>query len=64
MLLLLGIIIVGLLMIIMIMLGGWAIRRRVRQRRGPSVPLDDAWYKRPMETAPTPPPGEAGSNDG
>lgn len=63
MLLLLGIVIVGLLMIIMVMLGGWVLRRRVRQRSGPSAPLDDAWYKRPLESAPTPPSGDASRDD-
>jgi hypothetical protein len=46
---LLGIVALGIGLIAMVILGGIAAKRRARHRCGPSKPLDDAWYKRPLE---------------
>ena len=67
MLAILGIVVVGIGLVAMIVLGGRAVKRLARHRVGPSKPLDDAWYKRPLESeAPhagaSDAPGEAASN--
>jgi hypothetical protein len=65
----LGIIALGIWLIAMVILGGIAAKRRARHRCGPSQPLDDAWYKRPLESeAPhksdaTEGPGEAADDE-
>jgi hypothetical protein len=46
---LLGIVLAGIGLIMMVVLAGRAVRRLARQRTGPSKPLDEAWYKRPLE---------------
>lgn len=46
---LLGIVVLGIGLVLMVMLGGWAVKRLARHRHGPSKPLDDAWYRRPLE---------------
>ncbi|HVX14800.1 MAG TPA: hypothetical protein VHC22_26660 [Pirellulales bacterium] len=46
---LLGLVVLGLGMVLMILLGGWAVKRRIRQRSGPSQPPDDTWYRKPLE---------------
>jgi hypothetical protein len=48
---LLGLVVLGLGMILLILLGGWAVKRRLRQRSAPSNPRDETWYQKPLEPA-------------
>lgn len=59
----LGIVALGIGLIAMVILGGIAAKRRARHRCGPSKPLDDAWYKRPLESE-APHPGNAAGDSG
>ncbi len=59
----LGIVVLGIGLVAMVVLGGWAVKRLARHRSGPSKPLDDAWYKRPLESNAPGGPSEAASDD-
>ena len=59
-----GIVALGIGLIAMVILGGIAVKRRARHRCGPSKPVDDVWYKRPLESnAPDGPDEAAGDED-
>ncbi|HEX7376796.1 MAG TPA: hypothetical protein VF278_06775 [Pirellulales bacterium] len=51
---LLALVLLGIGLVVMIALGGRLVKRLVRQRRGPSNPQDDAWYRKPLEPNPSP----------
>lgn len=51
---LLALILLGIGLVIMIALGGRLVKRLARQRRGPSSPQDDAWYRKPLEPTSSP----------
>jgi hypothetical protein len=59
----LGIVVVGIGLVTMVLLGGRAVKRLARHRSGPSKSLDDAWYKRPLESNAPGSPAEAESDD-
>ncbi|MGH7138403.1 MAG: hypothetical protein ACREHD_21850 [Pirellulales bacterium] len=58
---LLGIIVLGVGLAAMIVLGGRAVKRLARHRRGPTNARDDSWYRKPLESEPAagnPPPDD------
>ena len=66
MLALLGLVGLGIafaLMVVLVVLGGRAVKRLARHRSGASKPTDDAWYKRPLDAGPPEMPQET-PNDG
>lgn len=60
---LLGIVVLGIGLVVMIVLGARMVKRLARQRREPSKPLDDAWYRRPLDAERQTGPAETESDD-
>lgn len=56
-----GLVLLGLALVFLAWWGARIVRRQIRQARGPTQPLADAWYSKPLATRPPPPTHTDGS---
>ncbi len=50
-----GLVLLAITLVFMTWWGARIVRRRIRQPLGPSHPLTDEWYSKPLATRPPPP---------